>query len=358
MSEFLDLTGAAGDGVTDDTQAVADWIGQINGAQPPVALLPPGQFYCSAPLPAITADAVTILGAGWAQQASTCGSSIFSGTGISGPLMTVSGEGVQFRGFTVDGRNHAPALIAVTGGHFQMVSAQARAVASGGVCVDIQAGGSAAWIDKCVISGLNGANTGIQVNDTDIIITGTKPQNSAWNIVLLSGASGALIEACHLTPGGPNGQNCIWFNGHPSHITISGCRFDNYPRSAVQISPGTGIPADIAVNGCQFMSAMMTDDTYALIGVDTSQNGVHGLHVTGNTGYATTAGRPSYALAAQTQGGTASSIASRIANLGTVFSGNNFWTASGFYAPSSSPTVGRGNMVTSDGSTYAAVPDI
>ena len=90
MSEFLDLTGAAGDGVTDDTQAVADWIGQINGAQPPVALLPPGQFYCSAPLPAITADAVTILGAGWAQQASTCGSSIFSGTAVQCSINSVS----------------------------------------------------------------------------------------------------------------------------------------------------------------------------------------------------------------------------------------------------------------------------
>ena len=58
------------------------------------------------------------------------------------------------------------------------------------------------------------------------------------------------------------------------------------------------------------------------------------------------------------KGSETDDLASRIANLGTVFSGNNFWTASGFYAPSSSPTVGRGNMVTSDGSTYAAVPDI
>lgn len=30
----------------------------------------------------------------------------------------------------------------------------------------------------------------------------------------------------------------------------------------------------------------------------------------------------------------------------------------GFYAADSTPTVGRGNMVTTDGSTYSAVPDI
>ena len=140
----LSLTGAAGDGATDDTAALAAWIGQINAAQPPIALLPPGQFLVSYPLPPITASAVIIAGVGWAQQASTRGSSIFAGSSFAGDLLTIEGEGVELRGLTVDGRNHVPTLIAVTGGHFRFIDSQARAVASGGVCIDIRSGGSAA----------------------------------------------------------------------------------------------------------------------------------------------------------------------------------------------------------------------
>jgi hypothetical protein len=354
----LSLTGAAGDGATDDTAALAAWIGQINAAQPPIALLPPGQFLVSYPLPPITASAVIIAGVGWAQQASTRGSSIFAGSSFAGDLLTIEGEGVELRGLTVDGRNHVPTLIAVTGGHFRFIDSQARAVASGGVCIDIRSGGSAAWIDKCVISGLNGANTGIQVNDTDIIISGTKPQNNAYNVVLLNGASGALISGNHMTPGGPNGVNCIWLKGQPSHVLIDANRFDNYPASAIQISPGTGIPADIKISGNQFHSTVLADDKWALIGVDTSQNGVHGLHVSGNSGYARSSARPAHALAAQTAAGTAAGMASRLAKLGTLFSANSFWLAGSFFAPSSSPTVARGNIVTVDGSTYSVVPDV
>ncbi len=353
--------GATGDGSTNDTQALTDWITAINAASAGACgYLPAGQYIITAPLPAITNSGVTIIGDGWSQINSTLGSVISAGSGYSpnSAMITISGSGVELRGLTISGQNRVDTLVAITGSHARLISMQARGVTATGVCIDVQSGGNSVWIDTCVINGVNGANTGIQLNDTDGVIVNSKPQNSANNIVLLSGASGTIIANNHLTPGATAGKNCIWINGNPSHVIINGNRFDNYVASAIQITPPASTPNNIQITNNQFFSNIMTDNTFALIGVDTTSSGIRGLHIIGNAGFANGSNRPIYGLAAQTQAGGAATNPTRIASLGTVFNSNNFYVASGMFGTSASPTLAKGNMITTDGSTYSNVTEI
>lgn len=231
-------------------------------------------------------------------------------------------------------------------------------VAANGVCVDGQAGSVSLWMDNCRINGINFPNTGIQLNDTDAIIRGCKPVNNTFNVALLGGASGTILQGNHMTPGAVNGTNSIFINGNPSHVIIDANRFDNYVKAAIQITPPASTPNNIHITNNQFHSTVQTDNTYALIQVDTSASSVRGLHIVGNSGYAGASNRPKNGLSAALQvDGTTATNVTRLASLGCVFNSNNFWVATamqGFGAPS----VARGNMVTLDGATYAAVTDI
>lgn len=120
----------------------------------------------------------------------------------------------------------------------------------------------------------------------------------------------------------------------------------------------SGAPVNIAIANCLFQSKKLTADTYALVAVDTTNHSVNGLSITNNACYGAGPHLPAYFLAAQTQAGTPSANPVKIASAGCLCSGNTAWVGTGFYAADSTPTIGRGNMVTTDGSTYSAVPDI
>jgi Pectate lyase superfamily protein len=373
--------GAAGDGKTDDTMALARWIGAINQAPGEVAFLPPGQYMISAPLPPVSVDSVVILGCGWAYIDFTHGSVISAlpsySPGSSGSAMlSLAGEGNRLEGICVDGGGFAPMLISVTGGHAQLTRIQAHHAAADGTCIGIasrQPGTNSAfscWITDSLINGLTTpgkatpGSIGVSLACSDAIIQGTKWDNNQVCLQIQPGAAGAQILGCHFTPDS-GGQNAIWFDGGASdtgsfnNVLIASCRFDNSVGSPVQISPGMGrTPANIAIANCLFQSKKLTKDKYALVAVDTTSHSVNGLSITNNACYGDRANLPAHFLAAQTQDGTRSAHPAKIASAGCLCSGNNAWVGTSFYAANSTPTVGRGNMVTTDGSTYSAVPDI
>lgn len=386
-------------GATDSSGAFNAWITALNnGGQGIGGYVPAGFYKINAVLNPITASGITITGDGWDQQAvgphapggtsaGTVGSVIYATNSAASPVLTLSGEGITLQDLTVHGGNVAACCVAITNSQAVLLNMQAAHVvnnvtAGASVVVDIQAGGDSAWISNSVINGVNGPCTGIQINDTDSIITGSKPQNCAYNIRILSGASGALIENNHMTPGKTNGENCVYISGNPSHVVISGNRFDNYVNAAIQISvPSGGTPAGIKILGNHFFSKVMqTATACGLIGIDTSSSGVLGLTIEDNSCYGWPGDVtnptciPAYFLAAQSQSppdtvvpilhpngtiGTATNK-TRIATLGTLSVGNSAWISSSFYAPSSTPAVGSANIVgtgTSSPPAWIAVPD-
>jgi hypothetical protein len=353
--------GAKGDGTTDDTAALTAWINAIDQANGAFAFLPPGQYMISGPLPAISVDSVIILGCGWSYthwQYGSVISALPSYTSTS-PMLSLTGEGNRLEGICVDGGGYAAALISVTGGHAQLTSIQAHNVAANGTGIAIGTGAISCWITDSVINGdATSGNVGVSLNNTDAIIQGCKWDNNYVCLELLDSASGAQIIGCHFTPGSSVGQNAIWFNGSPHNVVIASCRFDNSIGSPVQISPGTSTPVNIAITGCLFHSITLTADTYAQVAVDTTNHSVNGLSITNNAAYGVKANLPAYFLAAQTQAGGAAPSPAKIASAGCVCSGNAAWVGTSFYAANSTPTVGRANMVTTDGSVYSAVPDI
>jgi hypothetical protein len=351
--------GAKGDGATDDTTALSAWIGAMNASAPgAIGVVPPGQYMISAPLPPITAAGVRIMGAAWAQTAFTKGSviSTLSGWSDTAAMLRMSGEGCDVRDLTIDGAGRPTTCVAVTAANCRF-GASVHGVAAGGVCLDAQAGAVSLWVlPGCRINGINFPNTGIQVNDTDAIILGCKPTNNSYNVVLLGGASGAIIANNHMTPGA-GGANCIWINGNPSHVQIADNRFDNYVQSGIQITPPASTPNSIKILGNHFHSTVITDNTYAAIALDTTASGVRALQILGNSVYGAATNRPKWFLAAQKQDGTTPTNTSRLASLGSLVNGNDAWAATAFFG-NANPTIARGNLSATDGQTYAAVADI
>jgi Pectate lyase superfamily protein len=358
--------GATGDGTSDDTAALTAWIGAVNQANATFAVLPPGQYMISGPLPPISAKSVVIVGCGWSYTNFQYGSvisalpSYTSSSAASGSAMvSLAGEGNRLEDVCVDGGGYAPALISVAGGHAQLTRIQAHHVAADGTCVAVGPGGNSCWITDSVINGeTTTGNIGLSLNDTDAIIQGCKWDNDYVCLEMLPRAGGAQIIGCHFTPGRTVGQNSIWFNGSPNNVLIASCRFDNSIGSPVQVSPGASTPVNIAIANCLFQSKTLTADTYALVAVDTTNHSVNGLSITNNACYAGSDHLPACFLAAQTQAGAASANPQKIASAGCLCSGNSAWVGTSFYAADSTPTVGRGNVVTTDGSSYSAVPDI
>jgi Pectate lyase superfamily protein len=353
--------GATGDGATDDTAALAAWIDAIGQASGTFAVLPPGQYMISAPLPVISVNSVVIVGCGWSYTNFQYGSviSALPSYASGSAMVSLAGEGNRLQGICVDGGGYAPALISVAGGHAQLTRIQAHHVAADGTCVAVGAGGNSCWITDSVINGeTTTGNIGLSLNDTDAIIEGCKWDNDYVCLEMLSRAGGAQIIGCHFTPGRTVGQNSIWFNGSPNDVLIANCRFDNSIGSPVQISPVGSTPVNIAIANCLFQSKTLTADAYALVAVDTTDHAVNGLSITNNACYGGGGNLPKYFLAAQTQAAAASANPQKIASAGSVCSGNSAWVGTSFYAADSTPTVGRGNVVTTDGSSYSAVPDI
>jgi hypothetical protein len=350
---------AAGDGLTDDTLALTHWVEAINRtAFGCVAFLPEGQYLITQPLPPITQPCVKILGPGWAQTAFASGACITAANGWvdSAPMLILAGEGQEIDGIMIDGGGRPTTLLAITAANVRLRAMGTHGVAANGVCVDGQAGSVSLWISKCRLNGINFPNTGIQLNDTDAIIDACKPVNNAFNVVLLSGASGAILANNHMTPGA-NGQNCVLVNGNPSHVQISDNRFDNYAQSGIQIIPPASTPNSIDIRDNHFHSTVQADNTFAAIALDTTASGVRALHVIGNSVYGSATHRPKWFLAAQKQDGSTPTNPTRLGTLGCLCNGNTAWAATAFFG-NANPTIARGNLSAVDGQTYAAVTDI
>lgn len=358
--------GAKGDGTTNDTSALTAWVNALNASAPgALGILPPGQYMITSPLPTITTAGVKVVGAGHAQTSFASGSCVSAGSGYSGAgsaMVTLGGEGCELNSIMIDGQGAAPGLIAISGANCRLVDFGCHGVAAGtggvpNVCVDVQAGAVSVWITgSWRVNGINMPNTGIQVNDTDAIIEGGKPTNDTYNIVLLAGASGAKIQGNHMTPGS-SGASCIFISGSPSHVAISDNRFDNYVQSGVIIVPSASTPNSIQIVDNEFHSAVITDNTYAAVALDTTLSGCRGLKVIGNSVYGSATNRPKWFLAAQKQDGTTPTNTGRLASLGTICNGNVAWAATAFQG-TGSPTLAVGNLTTTDGATYTAVPDV
>lgn len=358
--------GAVGDGVTDDTSALASWVDAANASDNGALLfLPAGQYLTTAPLPEITADGVKLFGAGWVQTQYTKGSCISAKSGYSGvgsAMVALSGEGCELNGVMIDGAGIAPSLIKVSGSNCRLIDFGCHGVAAGtggvpNVCVDVVSGGASCWISgSWRVNGINLPNTGIRVADTDAIIQGGKPTNSTYNIVLLAGADGAKIQGCHMTPGA-TGASCIWISGSVSHVAISDNRFDNYVQSAILMVPTVSTPNSVQIVDNEFHSTVITDNTFAAIALDTSASGIRALKIIGNSVYGSATHRPKHFLSAQKQDGSSATNTARLASLGCLCSDNVAWAATAFQG-NGAPTVARGNMTADDGQAYSAVTDV
>jgi hypothetical protein len=113
--------------------------------------------------------------------------------------------------------------------------------------------------------------------------------------------------------------------------------FADQPQTTITAG-GTDAPAAGTTQTCSTRKPSRPG-RYALVAVDTANHSVNGLSITNNACYD-------------------SANPARIASAGCVCSANSAWVGISFYAAESTPTVGRGNMVTTDGSDYSAVPDI
>lgn len=331
MAQAVDAKafGAKGDGATDDTSALAAWIDAINQASGTFAVLPPGRYMISGPLPKILAKSVVIVGCGWSYADSRYGSVIalssYNPNSSSSPMLWLDGVGNRLEGICVDGGGYASTVISVTGGHTQLTRVQARHAAADGTCIAIGPGGDSCWITDSVINGYTtSGNIGVSLDGTDAIIEGCKWDNDYVCLEMLARAGGAQIIGCHFTPG----------------------------------CPGDSTPVNIAITNCLFQSKRLTHNTCPLVAVDTTTHSVNGLSITNNACYGDSAHLPKYFLAAQTQDGARPQHPEKLASAGCLCAGNNAWVGTSFYAADSTPTVGRGNVVTTDGSSYSAVPDI
>lgn len=357
--------GAVGDGTTDDTAALTSWINDINAYTHPTGsgawcVVPPGQYMISAPLPTITANGVRIMGAGWAQTAFQAGS-VISATAAMAQTLAISGEGVVIDGMCIDAGALATVACEVTGSAFQCRNSHFRAVggAAASVCLNLDVGATTAYLHNCIF---NGGGTGVQVNATDMIMTGCKPKNADNSVVLLAGANGAILSGNHWTAGASN-FNCVQLNGGPRNIGIFGNRFDNYVSSAIQISTGAGVTgspsAAVNIHSNVFFSDVMTDARFPLIGIDTtSSTSSYGINISGNSSFCPVgANRPLYFIGAYTQAGAVSPNAAVIGTHGLVCSNNSVYVSAAVFGPGFTPTAARGNIYSVNGTTFTALPD-
>lgn len=98
--------GATGDGTSDDTTALTAWIGAVNQANATFAVLPPGQYMISGPLPPISAKSVVIVGCGWSYTNFGQGSviSALPSYASGSAMLSLAGEGNRLEGCSVASR--------------------------------------------------------------------------------------------------------------------------------------------------------------------------------------------------------------------------------------------------------------
>jgi hypothetical protein len=336
----------------DDAAAIAAIAAGLTGGG--IIDLPgPGPYNWATPQ-TISNPRVKLRGPGFMQTANA--GLVASGGWAVTPMLTLAGEGCALEGVQVSGAGLAQNLIAVTGSNCRLINCGTRSPAAGGVCLDIRTGGASCWViggryNGLAANSLAAGSIGIQVNDTDAIICGTKPVNQAVGIMVLGGASGAIIQGNHITAGN-GGMNDIWLGGAASNILVQGNRFDNCANAPLQLSP-VNFPQNVSILGNLFKLAGIAAG-FPYIGYDTSAAGIRGLQIDGNTAYAAGTNVPTWFLDTITQAGNPATNTARVGGTGgfTQAVGNVAWCQNaGMFA--SLPTQIRDNMVSVDGLAYA-----
>lgn len=316
-----------------------------------------GVFQVSQPL-LVTSPTLNIVGQGWNQTTTTSGT-VLKATGAMSDVINVATAGERFRlsNVAIDAGGLATNGVTIDALNCQISESYVRRPANNGAGFNVTTNGTSVWLTNCRFNGANQAGcVGFLINGTDSTSQGCKAVNCLDGFQYLSGASGAIHTAGHHTPGSTIGRCCIFLNGNPSNVQIVGTRIDNHALgSGIQISPTANI-AGVTIKGCLWFQNVITDATFAAIGVDTSTANVRQLVIVGNVIRSAASHNYTAMLTAQVLAGTGATNPTRIATAGTIANSNVIHAAAAFGA-SSTPLVARGNVLSTDGATFAAVTD-
>lgn len=330
--------GAVGDGTTNDGPALQACIDAAQAAGNGAWIWIPPKVFLSNQTLTVTDPSVRILGAGWDQVDATAGSVIKAGVGVTTLLdAQATANGFQMHSMALDGAARpTTAVLNVACDNAQLAHCGIRGPGTSGTCVNVP--GSSIWMSMCRINGAaqTGA-TAIAISGTDATIIGCKPLNAVTGILLSTGSSGAIIEGCHITPG-TIGVNALWLSGNASNVHFVGNRVDNSSGgSPIQLDP-TSTPGAWQINSNIFTSITQTDNTWAVVGGDTTGGWIKELQVQDNVANCQTANRWKYFLAAQTRaGGVPGSNLALFNTYTTQVMGNRAWAATSFLGPSIAP---------------------
>lgn len=323
-----------------------------------IIILSAGTYNLSVPL-SITKPDVNIVGSGWGQTALTAGSVLKASAAMT-DLVTVSSAGERFRltNMSLDGNALAANVLTVDALNSQISESITRRPANNGSGYNVTTNGTSCWLTNCRHNGANQTgNIGFLINGTDSIMQGCKAVNCLDSVQYLAGSSGAIQTASHHTPGSTIGRCCIFVNGNPSNIQLVGNRIDNHALgSGIQISPTANV-VGFQINSNYFFQNVITDATFAAIGLDTTSANIRQLVVNGNVVRSATSHNYTALLAAQTLAGAAATNPTRVSTAGTIASGNHVYAAA-MFAASSNPLVARGNVLSTDGATFSAAADV
>lgn len=350
--------GAEGDGTADDSLAVQSAIDAVQLAGGGIIYFPQGIYKCNTGL-TVTGTGVSFLGEGWNQSTTTVGSIIKAG-GTFTDLLNVSSAGERFAmtDMSLDGAGTATNLLTVDALNCQFTRCYGRRPASSGSGFNVTSNGTSAWFTNCRFNGANQSGViGFAINGTDSTMLGCKAVNCLDGVTYGSSASGGIQQGCHHTPGSTIGRCAINVVGNAANLQFIGNRIDNHKLgSGIQVTPSSNIQG-LQIVGNLFYQNVITDATYAAIGLDTTSAHLYQTVISGNVIRSAASHNYAAMLTAQKLDGSAASNPTRIASDGTTVSGNSVYAAAMFGA-NSSPLMGRGNVLSTDGTTWAVSTDV
>lgn len=350
--------GALGDGSNNDTTAIQAAITAAQSAGGGIIYFPIGVYKCTTGL-TVTNVGISFQGAGWNQTTTTVGSILKAG-GTYTDLVNANSTAERFSmtDMSLDGNGTATNLVTVDALNCQFTRCYGRRPATNGTGWNVTSGGTSVWLTDCRFNGANQAGCfGFAINGTDSTMTGCKAVNCLDSVTYGSTASGAIQQGCHHTPGSTIGRCCINIAGNAANVQIIGNRIDNHALgSGIQVTPSSNIQG-LQIVGNLFYQNVITDATFAAIGLDPSNAHIYQAVINGNIIRSASSHNYTALLTAQTLAGAGATNPTRVSSDGTTVSGNSVYAAA-MYGTSSSPLVARGNVLSTNGTTYALSADI
>lgn len=350
--------GAVGDGTADDSGAIQAAINAAQAVGGGIVYFPLGVYKCNTGL-TVTNVGVSFLGAGWNQSTTTVGSIIKAG-GTFTDLVNVNSTGERFSmvDMSMDGNGTATNLITADALNCQFGRCYGRRPATNGAGFNVTSNGTSIWFTDCRYNGANqSGNIGFAINGTDSTMMGCKAVNCLDAVTYGSGASGGIQQGCHHTPGSTIGRCVINVIGNAANLQIVGNRIDNHALgSGIQVTPSANIQGLLIV-GNLFFQNVITTATFAAIGLDVTSAHIYQVVIGSNVIRSAASHTYKALLTAQKLDGSAASNPTRISSDGTTVSGNSVY-ADAMFGTSSSPLMGRGNILSTDGTTWAVSTDV